>query len=112
MGTWPSKVDEILAIYGVESEATIHPEFVDKFSREGAISDGQIYIASAYNSQKGLSSGIHTFEIVYSPSQNPKEPWVAYNIDSGTDYKTSTTFSGIFKGAVQQISKIKMGGTR
>lgn len=107
-GTKTSRVDEILEMYGVKSRVTNKPEFIDRAAREGAIKEGQIFVASGCNGPIGVLKGVHTFEIVYSPSQNPQEPWLVYNrFSADEEPKPYATFAEIFDGRVEQISKIE-----
>ena len=87
MGTKTWKVDDMLRQYGVES-TTAKPETVQRSADSGKLKDGQVYVASIWNNtndKTGLAdigSGIHTFEVVYSPSANTDMPWVVYNRNS------------------------------
>ena len=89
LGTKVWKVDDMLRQYGVESTAE-SPYTVQAAANNGALKDGQVYVASIWNDTNDktgladISSGIHTFEIVYSPSTNADEPWIVYNRGSDT----------------------------
>ena len=87
LGTKVWKVDDMLRQYGVESTAE-SPYTVQAAANNGELKDGQVYVASIWNDsddesgRRKILSGIHTFEVVYSPSTNADEPWIVYNRDS------------------------------
>lgn len=78
-GTNVYQIDDILKAYGVSSHKVYSPRIQDA-AENGKIDEGQIFIASIYNNRNGgVFSGIHTFEIVYSPLADNEPQWIVYN---------------------------------
>ena len=83
-GTNIYTIDDLLRSYGVESKPVLSWDVQDA-AIKGQIEDGQVFYASIINDKRmGIFSGIHSFEIVYSPETNSANPWLVYNRYSNT----------------------------
>ena len=78
LGTKIWKVDDILNMYGVSTKE-VNPLVIQAAENGGLLKDGQIFVATSNNGPIGPLNGIHTYEIVYSPSIRPDQPWMVYN---------------------------------